>query len=170
MPPHILIRSDQYRATIPAIEAILREPGNRVERPAGVEVRPGSVFGAAQEPSGLWAIWLARPPAGIIVVRILGSSDVAIRMADEPEYPGEAPAAWHERGEWTPCPAQGCGRALLWAEAGYVPGYRVCAGGGHFARLTEDGRSAEREGTVRAGSQYPRRGAKLVLAAGGDAQ
>ena len=163
MSPTISIRSEQYRATIPTIEAILREPGNRVERPAGVKVRPGSVFGAAQEPSGLWAIWLARPPAGIIVVRILGSSDVAIRMADEPEYPGEVPAAWHERGEWTPCPAQGCGRALLWAEAGYVPGYRVCAGGGHYSLLSPDGRRAGYDGVVHDGSQYPQRGDEVVL-------
>lgn len=25
-----------------------------------------------------------------------------------------------------PCPVQGCGQTLVWYEAGYVPGYRVC--------------------------------------------
>ena len=25
-----------------------------------------------------------------------------------------------------PCPAEGCGGTIRWAEAGYVPGYRIC--------------------------------------------
>jgi hypothetical protein len=25
-----------------------------------------------------------------------------------------------------PCPVDGCGQMLVWYEAGYVPGYRVC--------------------------------------------
>jgi hypothetical protein len=63
-----------------------------------------------------------------------------------PEYPGEWPQsaiAWHEHGQWVPCPS--CGASLIWHEAGYVPGYRLCTrpAGGHHVQLAADGRSGK---------------------------
>lgn len=45
-------------------------------------------------------------------------------------YDVSAGVPQHERG-WhlvtgVPCPVEGCGQTLVWYEAGYVPGYRVC--------------------------------------------
>lgn len=80
-------------------------------------------------------VFFARPPAGIVVVLapVPGGHglSLAVRCDDEPEYPGEVP---NTVDSWlpamlTPCPA--CGAALVWYEAGYVPGYRVCAGAKH---------------------------------------
>jgi hypothetical protein len=48
---------------------------------------------------------------------------MAVRLASEPPYPIEFPAFWATV-DFTPCPV--CGAALLWHEAGHVPGYRVC--------------------------------------------
>ncbi len=80
-----------------------------------------------------------RPPAGLVVVAISGSSELGVRLEDEPEYPGECPAAWWSLGAWVGCPA--CGFALLWCEAGFVPGWRVCLAG-HAVQLAGNGRSA----------------------------
>lgn len=69
-----------------------------------------------------------------------------LRLIHEPKYPGEwaeeEAIAWWERGAWVPCPVRRCGRALVWYEAGYVPGYRVCTRG-HHVQLSQDGRSAK---------------------------
>ncbi|MDE3097253.1 MAG: hypothetical protein KGK07_14790 [Chloroflexota bacterium] len=66
-------------------------------------------------------------------------------MPHEPPYPGEWPEGkgitWWERDMWTPCPT--CGAALLWCEAGAVPGWRICLAG-HACQLADDGRSAKR--------------------------
>ena len=149
------IKHTHDRATVPAIEALVAA-GNEVER-AGARVGEGAALGAAQE-GGPWTVYLSRPPCGIEVVRIVGTADVAIRLDIEPAYPGETPAAWHERGDMVPCPE--CGAALGWAEAGYVPGWRVCMGPArHFALLSSDGRSAAKKGRVQAGSQYAARAA-----------
>ena len=53
---------------------------------------------------------------------------VALRLPDEPEYPGEEPTYWQQL-DFSPCPK--CGKPLVWYEAGYVPGYRVCTGKAH---------------------------------------
>lgn len=47
----------------------------------------------------------------------------------------------YDRGAWMGCPT--CGAALLWCEAGFVPGWRICLGG-HAVQLSEDGRVATR--------------------------
>jgi hypothetical protein len=116
------------RMTIPVREALER---------AGNEVAPDPA--ASQR----WAVALRAPPAGLVLVRVgADGADLALRMEDEPEWPGEWRAdsiAWHEVGDWTPCPT--CGAALVWYEAGYVPGYRICLDG-HHAQLSADGRSA----------------------------
>ncbi len=116
------------RLTIPAREAL--EAHNRVEATA---TAPG-------EPPR-WCVTLVRPPPGLVLVALEGRA-LALRMADEPPYPGEraGDTAWWERGAWVPCPT--CGAALAWYEAGYVPGYRVCLEG-HHAQLAGDGLSAK---------------------------
>lgn len=78
-------------------------------------------------------------------VELLGNISVA-----PPYTPGDAlppsarPAltlvAWYERGQWVPCPQ--CGGALVWYEACYVPGYRICVERQHHAQLSHDGSSA----------------------------
>lgn len=84
------------------------------------------------------AYYYQRPPVGVVTVLApmieagaptMGRM-VALRLADEPPFPGEIanPDMWMEV-ELTPCPK--CGAALVWYEAGYVPGYRVCAGPKH---------------------------------------
>lgn len=44
-------------------------------------------------------------------------------------WPDNRPSGQHEY--WpavtdVPCPVEGCGQTVVWYEAGYVPGYRVC--------------------------------------------
>jgi hypothetical protein len=173
----VLIRGQRYRATIPAIEAVLGL-GNCVVVDC-LEVRAGSVFRAAQiaaagspDGEGGWTIYLTRPPPEVERVSILqripdgeGSIEVAaIRLHDEPPFPGEWYGgdgwAW---AEWIPCPGprgHPCGSVLLWAEAGYVPGWRFCLRG-HFAFLRAAARvgpeTVTYEGRIHESSQYPRR-------------
>ena len=49
---------------------------------------------------------------------------------DEPEheeYPmPRQPGTWWNSVTDVPCPVPGCGQTIVWWEAGYVPGYRVC--------------------------------------------
>ena len=91
------------------------------------------------------SVGLIRPPAGLALV-LVGQGDQqhrALRLADEFAFAGEWARdvlAWHDHGDWVPCPV--CGAALAWHEAGYVPGWRRCEYG-HFAQLADDGRSAE---------------------------
>lgn len=110
-----LIRTDT-RMTIPAREALQRVS----------VVRDG-------------AYYYQTPPTGIVAVLAPVIDEggaptmgrmVALRCDNEPPYPGEIPNLdmWIEV-DLTPCPK--CGAALVWYEAGYVPGYRVCAGKAH---------------------------------------
>lgn len=96
---------------------------------------------------GTWTVTLTGTiPKGLVLVFIDATPQgLGLRMADEPPYPREFPeaVAWYERGEFVPCPSRGCGRALVWYEAGYVPGYRICTAG-HHVQVSEDGRSAAR--------------------------
>jgi hypothetical protein len=53
-----------------------------------------------------------------------------------------------------PCPLAGCGGLVRWAEAGFVPGYRICDGcGRHFLA----GETADAPTLLRVGSRrhYP---------------
>ena len=120
----------QLRLTVPVREA-LEQSGNRV---------------TPQDSPGLpmYSVELTRPPSGIVecVIGHGSAQHRGLRLDIEPPYPGEWPSdvlAWHWRGQWLPCPQ--CGSALVWYEAGYVPGYRVCLEG-HHVQLSGDGRSA----------------------------
>lgn len=129
---------DRLRLTVPARDA-LQAAGNRV-RPEG----------ATSTGAPLYRVVLRRPPVGMEACLIQDVSGEpwpdqheGLRLQSEPPFPGEWPAtavAWYVRGQWVPCPS--CGGALVWYEAGYVPGYRLCTSG-HHAQLSADGRSAE---------------------------
>jgi hypothetical protein len=141
------------RLTIPAREA-LEHAGNEIRFAAG---GPASAEPATLDPAlppsvqrigvTLYDVTLNAPPPGLVIC-LIGQGDEqhrGLRLSDEPAYPGEwrdAGIAWHERGEWVPCPR--CGGALVWYEAGYVPGYRLCVRG-HHAQLSNDGRTAVKQ-------------------------
>lgn len=101
--------------------------------------RAGNTCRKLQTVFVLWQVTLDRPPSGLVCVR--ASEALALRMEWEPEYPSEIPASWWDRGYFTPCPT--CGRALVWFEAGYALGHRVCLSG-HHCQLSADGRYAKR--------------------------
>ena len=105
------IRHTGLRLTVPVRE-LLETAGATIER--------------TEMPDGpLYAVTLGdRMPPGIIAVTIHNSGAVGLRLAIEPPYPGECGDYWRQL-EWTPCPK--CGAPLVWYEAGYVPGYRVCS-------------------------------------------
>lgn len=123
---------ERLRLTIPAREALERENGLAPD---------GSTKFGAQ----LWRVTLRRPPAGLVLVLVeQDEQHEGLRLEDEVAYPGEwreGGIAWSDRGSWVPCPA--CGASLVWYEAGYVPGYRVCSARPyHHAMLSSDGRTA----------------------------
>jgi hypothetical protein len=128
---------EHLRITIPACEAL--------ERSGNVVTQTGSNSIGTPE----YSVTLTHPPAGLVLCLIGTRSDQhrGLRLEIEPEFPGEwrdgNGIAWHERGEWVPCPE--CGAALVWYEAGYVPGYRICTNG-HHSQLSSDGRSAKLTG------------------------
>lgn len=104
------------RLTIPAREALERSG-------ATIIPEPGQLY-------QLYSVELgATLPSGIVATRIINESHLALRLDIEPEYPGEIGHAYWEQLNFTPCPK--CGAPLVWYEAGYVPGYRVCAGRKH---------------------------------------
>lgn len=138
------------RLTIPAREALERA-GNPVA-PAGTLTAPARWTPPHPDrvdvlPYPTYAVELIAPPRGLVLVCIghREAQHYGVRCDNEPPYPGEWPdqqgVAWWERGNWTPCPT--CGAALLWCEAGFVPGWRICLSG-HASQLSSDGRSAKR--------------------------
>lgn len=145
-----------YRVTIRAREALERA-GNGLEALGGISVTPPYTPGDALPPSAhpalahqLYRITLVRPPAGIVECLIGHGAEQhrGLRLAEEEAFPGEWPdgqgVAWHERGAWVPCPS--CGSSLVWYEAGYVPGYRICVERQHHVLLSDGGRSAKADG------------------------
>ncbi len=137
---------EAIRLTIPAREALTRA-GNAVD--PGLS-QPGSMQVAMTGTIPNVLMWrvtmMGTVPSGLVLALIGHGAQQhrGLRLTSEPEYPSEwrDGVAWYERGEWVPCPRKGCGRALVWYEAGYAPGYRVCTAG-HHAQLSEDGRSAK---------------------------
>lgn len=108
----------EARATIPAREAL--EAAGATFDPitgSGYRITPGEQM-----------------PAGIVAVHLNESPWLGIRMASEPEYPGEHADYWRQV-DFTPCPV--CGAPVVWYEAGYVPGYRVCTGPKHHHSLAK---------------------------------
>lgn len=51
---------------------------------------------------------------------------VVLRTEEEPEWPGIVPDEMNMwlLAEWLPCPV--CAAPIVWYEAGFVPGYRIC--------------------------------------------
>lgn len=98
------------RLTVAVREALMKSGADVVARAteASVTIRLGEFM-----------------PAGIVVA--VGEGYVYLSMQNEPDWSDfvEAfPDYWCQL-DWTPCPK--CGAPLVWYEAGYVPGYRVCA-------------------------------------------
>jgi hypothetical protein len=75
-------------------------------------------------------------PNGIVATRIGNTDHLGLRLEIEPEYPMEIGHAYWEQVSLTPCPV--CGACLIWYEAGYVPGYRVCVRKPHHHCMPED--------------------------------
>lgn len=127
----------RLRMTIPVREALER---------AGNSIASDNPVGSPDDPCYAYRVQCTGTMPGGIVECLIGqgaSQHRGLRLRDETEYPGEMRGAvtWYEHGRWTPCPRKRCARPLVWYEAGYVPGYRVCTRG-HHARLSDDGRSA----------------------------
>lgn len=79
-------------------------------------------------------------PAELVVVYTsvdlqdgISRSILSLRMESEPPYPGEKEATRWDQLSFTPCLK--CGAPLVWYEAGYVPGYRVCTKKPHHHML-----------------------------------
>jgi hypothetical protein len=133
---------DGLRLTIPVREA-LEAAGNIVQR----------LLGDQGEDTGRYIVTMRGTVPRDLVLCLIGGRDYrqreeqvrGLRLQIEPEYPDEwqdSAIAWWERGNWVPCPA--CRAPLVWYEAGYVSGYRVCARAPHHhATLSSDGRSAK---------------------------
>lgn len=111
----------EARATIPVVEAL---------QASGASVVP------LQLPRIGYTITLGdKMPVGIVAVHLNGSSpQIALRLDDEPEYPMEHPEYWSTV-DFTPCPV--CAAPVIWYEAGYVPGYRVCTRKPHHHSLAK---------------------------------
>ena len=108
------------RATIPVVESL---------HAAGAIVDP------LPSPKLGYEITLSDTmPVGIIAAQHNDWPRIVLRMEDEPEYPGEIPDLWHQV-DWTPCPV--CGAPMVWYEAAYVPGYRVCTKPPHHHSLAK---------------------------------
>lgn len=128
------------RLTVPARER-LAQMGNRVA--------PWDRARGPLEPNDhRWRVTLSGAVPHDLVVCRVGEGAVqclALRLMDEPTFPDEYPpeaVAWWERGDFVGCPE--CGSALVWCEAGYVPGYRVCTNPPHHhVQLSRDGCTAK---------------------------
>ena len=107
------------RATIPAAEAL---------EAAGATLEPMS--------GGIgYRITLGhKMPTNLVACRLNGSPSLGLRCANEPEFPGEIHDYWATV-DFTPCPV--CGSPVVWYEAGYATGYRVCTGPQHHHSLAK---------------------------------
>lgn len=124
---HLAAPAYEIRLTIPAREALERR-GNSIDRPPS---SPGTPI-----------VILRHPPRHMCVVQT--AEGLAGRMPEEPPWPGERDADVWDRRAWVPCPQRGCGAALLWCEAGYVPGWRICLAG-HASQFGADSLAAKRQ-------------------------
>jgi hypothetical protein len=127
------------RLTIPAREALERA-GN-----TSAPTRDDLVLRYAEPGAQIWDVDMVRPVASLVVAHRVGygSPPLYIRTAEEPPWDGEVSAAW-EHAAWTlGCPHRLCGLALLWDEAGRVPGSRLCPRG-HRSQLSHDCRRVDR--------------------------
>jgi len=115
-----------------ALEALVRG-GNEVS--AGESCYMVTLSGDV--PVGLVVGAIPNPATGAI-----DDESTCLRMMREPRFWNEhEPLSWACYGQWLPCPA--CGAALVWFEAGYVPGYRICVRKPHHhAMLSSSGKTA----------------------------
>lgn len=110
----------EARATIPAVEAL---------RAVGATAEP------LPSPASGYKITLGdKMPTGIVAVHLNESPYLGLRMVMEPEYPMEFADYWRQV-DFTPCPV--CDAPVVWYEAGYVPGYRVCTRKPHHHSLAK---------------------------------
>jgi hypothetical protein len=75
---------------------------------------------------------------------------VALTLAPGTEHEATYPDYWASVTD-VPCPATPCAGRVQWAEAGYVPGYRICdtCGRHYLAKGTVDAPTLVRCGTRR---------------------
>jgi hypothetical protein len=112
----VILDHHGYRMTLPVVE-VLRNGGAEVE-----------CVGQTRIGCPIYDVTFraeATVPQGIVAVHFNGPPYRGLRLDIEPEYPDEWPACWWEQADFLACPK--CGAGLLWYEAGYAPGYRVCA-------------------------------------------
>lgn len=76
-----------------------------------------------------------RMPAGIVASSLPRTRLTDLRMRGEPPAHGIYEDCWSQV-EWTPCPV--CGAPVVWYEAGYVPGHRVCTRPPYHHSLARD--------------------------------
>lgn len=93
-------------ATIPVVEK-LQAFGTKLEKlPIGYRITLGNTM-----------------PNNIVAVHLNEHPHLGLRLVNEPKYPLEFPDYWSQI-DFTPCPV--CNAPVIWYEAGYVPGYRIC--------------------------------------------
>lgn len=116
------------RLTIPAREAL--EAAGATITPIESPVIFADRSNWVRDPAPHWQVALGRRcPSGLVVATMAGGNAQCIRTTEEPPWPDELPSSMWTELDLTPCPK--CGHALVWYEAGFVPGYRVCAGPDH---------------------------------------
>lgn len=112
LPGHIRVGQVTYeaRATIPVIETLKK---------AGATLEP-----LLSTDGGYSITFKDIMPSGIVAVHLNKSEPrIGLRLETEDPYPQEHPDYWATV-EFTPCPV--CQAPVVWYEAGYVSGYRVC--------------------------------------------
>lgn len=125
---------ERVRMTIPAREALEAEGAEVVPETGFLPGVPTFTVTLGEHvPKGLVAAHTRiKIPADRFGYYVL----VSLRMENEPPWPGEVTDGdiW-DRLDYVPCPR--CRAPLIWYEAGYVPGYRVCAGKQHHHYLLD---------------------------------
>lgn len=118
-------RDENVRLTIPAREALERAG-------ATVTLAPALQPGAPQTYTIEHGATMPRGLVGCITQGDGWYGMTSVRLVVEPAYPNEYASVW-VRADYLPCPE--CGAPLVWYEAGYVPGYRVCVQRPHHHSL-----------------------------------
>lgn len=98
------------RVTIPALEALTK---------AGATLQP-----LAPPQIGYRISLGQKMPPNIVAVHLNDAPHMGLRLESEQPYPLEFEDYWRQL-DFTPCPV--CQAPLVWYEAGFVPGYRICS-------------------------------------------
>ena len=92
------------------IAPIVREAGATI--PVVSEFDKAGVTAVRVEDESWYIITLGKiMPKGIVAVHINKKPHLALRMEDEPPWPGEYPDYWQQV-DWTPCPKPGAGHLV----------------------------------------------------------